>query len=142
MINLNPISMKGLFTLLASVALMSYASAQVSEPSGNDTVPGRVSILTSQVEFLQRLKFIGYVQAQFQDADSSGIKSVEGGDFPAGSDKRFMVRRGRFKAQYDYKSTSMAMQIDITEKGVSIKEAYGKWTEPWMNAFALTAGAF
>jgi hypothetical protein len=98
--------------------------------------------LNTQMEILQRLKFTGYIQTQFQDADSSGIKSFEGGDFPAGSDKRFAIRRGRFKAQYDHKSTQIALQIDVTEKGVAIKEAYGKLTEQKLKAFSLTAGAF
>lgn len=124
------------------VALMFATPVFAQVVESTDTVPNRVSILTSQMEVLQRLKFSGYIQAQFQDADSSGIRSFEGGDFPSGSDKRFSVRRGRLKAQYDYKVTQFVLQFDVTERGVVIKDVYGKITEPWLNAFSLTAGAF
>jgi hypothetical protein len=139
MINSTLSFMKGIFTLLGLVCLATFANAQTTPL---DSLNNRVTGIAKQLESLQRIKLSGYVQAQFQDSDSSGIGSFDGGSFPTGSDKRFTVRRGRLKAQYDHKITQIALQIDITERGVGIKEAYGKITEPLLNAFSLTAGAF
>jgi hypothetical protein len=97
---------------------------------------------------LKRLKISGYVQAQFQYADSSG-QPAAGGNFPAGTDKRFMVRRGRVKFQYngapnakDISVSQYVLQFDVTERGMTIKDAYAKLTDPWTGWFSVTAGLF
>ena len=46
------------------------------------------------------LKFSGYIQPQFQVAETKGISSFEGGDFGAGINNRFMMRRSRIKVDY------------------------------------------
>jgi hypothetical protein len=91
---------------------------------------------------LNRLKISGYIQAQFQSADTAGIESYAGGNFPANIDNRFAVRRGRFKLAYDYAFSQYVLQVDVTEKGVGIKDAYVSFTEPWLKSFAVTAGVF
>lgn len=87
-----------------------------------------------------KINFSGYIQAQFQIADSAGALSYAGGNFGTYTDKRFMIRRGRLKAVYSGKSSSCALQTDVSEKGIAIKEAYAKISEPWINCFSLTAG--
>ncbi|HOZ91505.1 MAG TPA: porin, partial [Bacteroidia bacterium] len=99
------------------------------------------------LEKLSRIKISGYIQAQFQFADSAGQQSFNGGNFPAGVDKRFTVRRGRLKVQYDGKPiskgwsiTQYVLQIDATEKGLALKDAYVKLTDPWVGWLSLTTG--
>ena len=73
------------------------------------------------------------------------VKSFEGGDF-SNSDKRFQVRRGRIK--FDYSNTTpegivrsqYVFQMDMSEAGFAIKDAYAKLTEPKYNWVSLTMG--
>src|ERR1044072_8062727 len=47
-----------------------------------------------------RIRIGGYMQPQFQVAESKGAKSYNGGDFPSNSNNRFMLRRGRIRIEY------------------------------------------
>jgi hypothetical protein len=49
----------------------------------------------------QSLSFTGYLQVEYQVADSVGISCYNGGNFAPGSDNRFLIRRGRFRMDYD-----------------------------------------
>lgn len=109
------------------------------------------------VDKLSKIKVSGYIQAQWQYADSPGVASVAGGPFfktstPATasatlpvvetSQERFLLRRGRVKTTYDAGLTQYVLQIDVIPAGVTIKDAYGSITEPWLKAFTATAGVF
>lgn len=103
--------------------------------------------LQSTVDESKKLKVSGYVQAQYQSAEQDGIKSFAGGNFNSGVHNRFNIRRGRIK--FDYKNVflantinQMVLQIDITEKGLAVKDAYLKLNEQWLRAFSLSAGIF
>lgn len=75
-----------------------------------------------------RIKIGGYMQSQFQVAQSKGTKSYNGGDFPATSDNRFMLRRGRIRFEYVHfsdntkPSVQFVFQFDGTERGVFIRD--------------------
>lgn len=117
--------------------------AQVTGSARPDTVYPILEKLQSDVALLNRLKITGYIQAQFQKADTAGIESFAGGNFKSGDnliDNRFAVRRGRVKFTYDYAFSQFVLQVDVTEKGVGIKDAYVSFTDPWINCFAVTAG--
>jgi hypothetical protein len=112
-----------------------------------DTLTRRVSMIQSTLDVMNRIKISGYIQAQFQWADSMGQASVAGGNFAAGVDKRFLLRRGRVKVQYDaptndkgISTSSYVFQIDASEKGLTIKDLYAKFTDPWSGWFSVTAG--
>ncbi len=112
------------------------------------------------VDKLAKIKVSGYIQAQWQYADSPGVSTVAGGNFnktststsPATanggwpaletSQERFQIRRGRLKTTYDAGLTQYVLQIDVIPSGVSIKDAYATITEPWLKAFSGTAGVF
>ena len=49
-----------------------------------DTLTRRVSMIQSTLDVMNRIKISGYIQAQFQLADSMGQASVAGGNFAAG----------------------------------------------------------
>ncbi len=126
-----------LFALFGNIV-----KSQEVEQSPIDTIAASVQKLQAEFGILKKLKISGYVQAQFQASDSMGASSFAGGNFPTNSDKRFMVRRGRLKAAYDNGLSLFVLQFDVTEKGMGIKDAYMKITEPWMNAVSLTTGVF
>ncbi len=131
-----------LLTFLMASFAGSGLRAQVTEAPKADTVYPILEKLQSDAALLSRLKISGYLQTQFQLADTAGIESFAGGNFPAGIENRFAVRRGRFKLAYDYAFSQFVIQVDVTEKGVGIKDAYLSITDPWLNCFSLTAGVF
>lgn len=94
------------------------------------------------------IKFSGYIQPQFQVAESKGIKSYSGGDFAANSDNRFMIRRGRFRLDYihfsdDKKpSVQFVFQIDASERGVFMRDLWGRVFENNVKLFSFTTGMF
>lgn len=131
-----------IMTCLIAVFACQDAKPQVIHETGADTLYPALEKVQSDVSLLNRLKISGYLQAQFQLADTAGIESFAGGNFPSGVDNRFSVRRGRFKLAYDYSLSQYVIQVDVTEKGVGIKDAYVSFTAPWLKSFALTAGVF
>ncbi|HYH56822.1 MAG TPA: hypothetical protein VD772_09440, partial [Anseongella sp.] len=89
---------------------------------------------------LENIKISGYVHALFQKASAPGISSFSGGPFEEDVDQRFTVRRGRMKLTYDAGLSSAVVQIDATEQGVIIRDAYVRMTEPRWKTFGLQAG--
>ena len=128
----------GITTLL----LVSQLKAQEAELSPTEKLANDITQLQSEVGTLKKIKISGYIQSQYQWADTAGIKSFAGGDFPANTNQRFKVRRAEFKTMYDNGVTQVVANIDITQNGVVIKDAFGKLTEQNLYAFSLTAGIF
>lgn len=94
------------------------------------------------------LRFSGYIQPQFQMAQSRGAKGYAAGDFPAASDNRFTLRRGRIRVDYERYNkdeevmVQFAFQFDGTERGVFIRDFYGRFFETKFNLFSLVGGMF
>ena len=90
----------------------------------------------------------GYIQPQFQVAQEKGIKSYQGGDFPANVNNRFMIRRGRIRFEYarfteDHKAAvQFVFQFDGTERGVFIRDFWGRYFENKLELFSFTMGMF
>ncbi|HLF65542.1 MAG TPA: hypothetical protein VI603_17375 [Saprospiraceae bacterium] len=129
------------FIYLGVMALFLITKSQAQDTPW-DTLSKSVTKIQSDLAALKKLKISGYIQAQAQIADSSGIASFAGGNFNTNTDNRFMVRRGRLKFTYDNKMSQYVLQIDVTEKGIGIKDAYVRFTEPWAKAFQATIGVF
>ena len=96
-----------------------------------------------------KLRISGYIQPQYQVASEPGIRSYEGGDFPPNSNNRFMLRRGRIKFDYVHFSESplkpsvqFVFQFDGTERGVFIRDFWGRVFENNWKLFAFTTGMF
>lgn len=94
------------------------------------------------------LRFSGYIQPEFQVAQSRGAQSYAAGNFPAASDNRFTLRRGRIRVDYerynkdDMPMVQFAFQFDGTERGVFIRDFYGRFFETKFNLFSLVGGMF
>lgn len=142
MINLNFKKSNSFFAALALLSMGLTVNAQEA-----NTTPAQPDPVVEQVEsdlsLLKKIKISGLVQSDFQVADSTGkvVGNFAGGDFSAGQ-SRFKLRRGRIKAAYADGSTQGVVQIDITEKAVSIKDAYLKFTDNWINTVSLQGGVF
>ena len=95
-----------------------------------------------------RLRFGGYMQPQFQYAEAKGVKNYSGGDFSGNSDNRFMLRRGRIRIDYLHNDAEnrplayFAFQFDGTERGVAIRDFWGRFYENKLSLFSLTMGMF
>jgi hypothetical protein len=95
-----------------------------------------------------RIYFTGYLQPQFQVAQEKGVDSWNGGDFAPKANSRFMLRRGRVRLDYvhmnnnDQISVYFAFQFDGTERGVVIRDFWGRVFENKWQVFNLTTGMF
>jgi hypothetical protein len=128
------------------INLMFNCKIGAQETTG-DTLARTVESIQQSLDIKNRLKFSGYIQSQFQVSDSMGQGTFAGPNFPSFTDKRFSVRRGRLKAQYDgtvndngISTSQYVLQFDVTESGVNIKDAYAKFTDPWSGWVSITAG--
>jgi hypothetical protein len=50
------------------------------------------------------------------------------------------MRRGRIKTTYTNENVMLMVNVDITERGLFMRETYAKISDPWINMFSLTAG--
>ncbi len=103
------------------------------------------------IPFMKRfehLRITGYIQPQFQVAQSKGAGSYNGGDFSAHSNNRFMLRRARVKIDYfiptadNYPKALFTFQVDATERAVGLRDMFVKLYETSHHNFSLTAGMF
>lgn len=88
------------------------------------------------------IKITGYLQTQFQVAQSPGIFSWSGGDFSQNSASRFMLRRGRLKVDRVDKFSSIVFQLDGTQDGLRIMDAFIQFHSPDDKSLLFTAGLF
>ncbi|MFN8205994.1 MAG: hypothetical protein U0T82_01105 [Bacteroidales bacterium] len=101
-----------------------------------------VGDLNRSMDLLSKIKISGLVQFQYQLADTAGIRSYAGGDFPGSSADRMMVRRGRFKVNYASGLTQYVAQLQITEAELTVREIYMVLSDPWKKSLSLTSGVF
>jgi hypothetical protein len=138
--------------LLLSLTLAQFAHGQsVPESTSTDQqlteLMGKVTDLEHENLKKSQLKLTGYIQAQWQRADSQGISSFAGGDFPTASDNRFMIRRGRVKLDYSRTNedgdilTQGIVQIDFTQNGLALRDAYINILDPHTKWIGLKVGA-
>jgi hypothetical protein len=109
---------------------------------------------TDQIlDILRDFRFDAYAQVEWQRADTAGISTVQGANFPVAANNRFLVRRGRFRLSWMHeivnkhgdsiKVGEFAFQMDATEKGFNgIKDFYGRIVDPWTGWVSLEGGIF
>jgi len=94
------------------------------------------------------LKIGGYIQPQFQIAQSKGAKSFEGGDFATNVNNRFMLRRSRVRIDYIHfsegkkPSVQITFQFDANERAFTVRDVWGRIFENKYKLFSLTTGMF
>jgi hypothetical protein len=97
---------------------------------------------------LGKIGFSGYMQPQFQFAQSKGAggNTFNGGDFGPYVNNRFRLRRGRFRADFSHftsdgrPSVYFVFQFDGTERGVNIRDFWGRIYENKWDLFHFSAG--
>jgi len=99
-------------------------------------------------EKFNRLRFTGYIQPQFQIIQTKGAANFSGGDFAANTSNRFMLRRGRLRLDYTHlnaegnQTVFFVFQFDGTERGVFIRDFFGRFYENKWGIFNVTTGMF
>jgi len=134
--------MQQLKIFLLLIILLSGHPVVAQTPVSIDTLTEQINNLNKVTSTLKKIRISGFVQSQYQIADTAGAKTFAGGDFAPGVNNRFRIRRGEFKTMYDNGKTQIVANIDIMQSGVLIKDAYGRFTEQWLKSFSVTAGIF
>jgi hypothetical protein len=94
------------------------------------------------------LRISGYMQPQFQYIQEKGAKTFAGPDFLPNVNNRFTLRRGRIRFDYtrfnkeDKASVQFVFQFDGTERGVNIRDFWGRVFENKWEVLALATGMF
>ncbi len=120
------------------------AAAASATPTATDATSdaARLDAVEQRVDALSRLKFSGYVQAQYVHNDTShdGLDSTSK---PLNKDL-FEVRRARLRATYTQGPAEFLLNIDAIPAGVTVKEAELSVYVPWSNSVKtkVTAGLF
>lgn len=113
-----------------------------------DVDTSTVKKLLSTLKKYEYIGISGYIQPQFQFVQAEGAKSFNGGDFAPNVNNRFMLRRGRIRFDYAHYDTNnmpqlnFVFQFDGTERGVVIRDFWGRIYENKLNMFSLTTGMF
>lgn len=131
-----------LLTILSSVFITSLF-AQKDTIHNTEKLEKRVENLEKIVSRLNNITISGYFQAQYihaqKDADLRIGASNENLDK---SFSRVGIRRGRIKTTYEEGLGSAVFQLDITERGVVVRDAYLKFKDPWFKTNFIQAGLF
>lgn len=122
---------------------------QKKETPTLEELAARVEALTEALtenrnttDALSKMKLSGYIQAQYVN-DERSLNELSGASSTRNFDQ-FSIRRGRVKFTYQFLPTSrFVLQPDVTSSGVTLKDGYVEFTEPWTTwKHTLTAGQF
>jgi len=144
--------MKQIIIILGSLLICTSGFAQQRELDTESIVAleQEVRLLNDAVKSLQKLKITGYIQTQYQyaevDADGVNFKlpnranAYETNELK--SFGRFGIRRGRLKFTYEEGLAQAVFQLDMTERGVNLLDAYLAVKDPLFGTNVLKAGMF
>ncbi len=113
-----------------------------------DTTKNEGKGLLAVYKKFDRIKIGGYIQPQFQVASDEGIKSYESGDFGTQVSNRFMLRRSRIRIDYVHfkenrgPGVQIAFQFDANERGLTVRDVWGRIFENQFKLFSFTTGMF
>ncbi|PSK92080.1 porin [Taibaiella chishuiensis] len=96
---------------------------------------------------LGQIGFSGYLQPQFQYSESKGNPNTfQGGEWGPYVDNRFRLRRGRLRTDFTHYTADgkpevyFLFQFDGTERGVNIRDFWGRYYENKWQLFHFSAG--
>ncbi|GGE50536.1 hypothetical protein EV200_10242 [Pedobacter psychrotolerans] len=134
------------YAILAFLLLLSfqtYAQRTINDIM-DSTVVNHLLIISKKYG---SLSFSGYLQPQFQVAQSNGtMAEYQGGNFGEYTNNRFRLRRGRLRADYmllddnNNPSTYFVLQFDGTEQGVNVRDFWGRYYENKWKLINVTLG--
>ncbi|MCC7051604.1 MAG: hypothetical protein IT239_07495, partial [Bacteroidia bacterium] len=123
---------------------LSLLGATQVNAQGTDSVRiAQIEEKISKLEALNGLKISGYIQSQFQYGEPNALLKVGSPNTDLTKDfNRIGIRRGRVKLSYEKGNALGVFQIDMTDKGIVLKDAYLSAKDPWFGTSAIRAGIF
>lgn len=134
-----------LFTVSLLMSLSLFAQQDTLEMQRSSSVTGSQKVKEPEegVKEEKKLAISGYFQSQFQHGQRDAALKVGG----ANEDKtrgysRLGIRRGRVKLLYTQGIATSVFQMDLTDKGLQLKDAYLKLEMPGFSSLSGTIGVF
>lgn len=137
-------------TTLAALSLgVAHAQQDSTEPASPEesgggeieTIKERMDVAEGTLEKLSQLKISGYIQAEWQHFDQA--TNPQGRALYSDARRNaFVIRRGRIKFQHRSQWLTAVLYPDISERGVTLKEAYVDFGLLPDNEFNITVGSF
>lgn len=125
------------------MAIALSVSAQKADQDVIDVLQERLEAIEADVARSGKFKISGYIQGQYQwGQEAASLKVGSDNESEDEAFSRVGIRRGRIKFVYEENIVSGVFQLDITENGVGIKDAYLNIKNPWFESMALRAGVF
>ena len=134
---------------------MIFCATSFAQQKDNNTeqvvaLEQEIRLLNDAVRSLQKLKVSGYIQTQYQyaETDADGINFTlpnRANVYETDALKsfgRFGIRRGRIKFSYEENLMQGVFQLDITDKGVNFRDVYLAVRDPLFGTNILQAGIF
>ena len=144
--------------LIVGACLLLSNILKSQDLSEEEEIDVKISNLENSVRLLQKFKVSGFIQTQYQyaqtSADGNNFKLIKAQNAYESAELkdfgRFGLRRGFFKLTYEDGIASGVVQIDVTEKGVDdngrnvvlFKDVYLQVKDPWFGTNMLKAGIF
>lgn len=119
---------------------MGVQSAAAQTETGKTTTANPDSAFEAQTE--ERLSILEKKMKPWGALSISGYVQLEGKYQQASEDFKLNVRRGRLKASYSNEWGAAVLQLDVTEKGVGLKDAYLMAKIPKFDYIVLQGGVF
>ncbi|KXK41897.1 MAG: phosphate-selective porin O and P [Bacteroidetes bacterium OLB11] len=118
-----------------------YAQEEKQDPVKE--LEQQTQLLQDDIKSLKQFMVSGYVQTQFQYGEKNASLKVGSVNTDLNKDfSRFGIRRGRIKFQFERGIALGVFQLDMTDKGVSIKDAYLNVKIPRLGNSSIKAGIF
>lgn len=127
-----------LLTLLAQTLLAQSTQDSIEYIQRNKQEQDIQKIL----DIVNKIKISGYLQAQYQYGEKDASLNVGNENTTNHSFNRIGIRRGRIKFAFQEKIFTTVFQLDITDKDVSIKDAYVNLGLPKNKDTYLQVGMF
>lgn len=132
-----------ILAFLLLLSFQSYSQRTINDIMDSTTV-NHLLIISKKYG---SLSFSGYLQPQYQVAQSNGtLAEYQGGNFGEFTSNRFRLRRGRLRADYMMlnddasPSTYFVLQFDGTEQGVNVRDFWGRYYENKWKLIYVTLG--
>lgn len=98
--------------------------------------------LGNEIKNLQKFKTSGYIQTQYQYGEKDASLKVGTANTTDKPFNRMGIRRGRMKFTYEDGPASGVFQLDITEKGVELNDAFLALKESLFKSQSLLKAGF
>lgn len=131
-----------LIVFLSSPVL--YAGGKpIVHPESQDSILSGGTQVDKIIKQLSKFRISSYIHGQYQYGQKDAKLDVgSSNENPDKGFNRFGVRRGRLKVEYNDGIGTGAIQIDVSDDGLSFRDLYIGVKDPWTKRSELKAGFF